>query len=67
MELRTHYWIAEGTGELTSRWVNPICDRNVRRHVDDFKVARPPSPDDKPCDDCVAITTAMGIDLAVRR
>lgn len=56
--LKAHYWRAEGTGELTSRWFNPVCDTTVRRHITDFeKDGRTPQPDtdsDK-CPDCAAI------------
>jgi hypothetical protein len=55
---KQHYWIAEGNGELTSRWFNPVCDPKVRRHTTDF-AADDNSPAGGKCDDCLAIVTAM--------
>ena len=53
-----HYWIAEGNGELSSRWFNPACNPKVRRHITDFR-ADDTTHDGARCPDCLAITAAM--------
>lgn len=63
--LPTHYWIAEGTGELSARWLNPACDTSGRnrRHVTDFPtgVDSPlvPVPHQNRCPDCAAVAALI--------
>ena len=58
MDTHEHYLIADGAGELSSRWVRRACDRTHRIHVDDVARLAPPVGTPR-CPDCIVIAARM--------
>jgi hypothetical protein len=51
-----HYLIADGTGEISRKFVRRACDPNTRIHVGDLPLV---PPDGGRCSECIAIVEAM--------
>jgi len=56
-----HYWVADGAGELSSRFVHPICTPRERRHIEDFPTGVSATETPK-CPDCTEIVELMEAD-----
>lgn len=58
-----HYWQSEGSGEASSQWVNPLCDSQVRRHVDQMD-GESLITNGTACTTCTDVATTLGLDLS---
>jgi hypothetical protein len=65
-ELNNHYWHSEGEGELSRRWLRPLCSSSSmnRRHESTFTGREDRSV--PRCPVCVEVASLMGLDLTPR-